>query len=144
MDNKEHLTKEGIRKLVGIKAKLNLGLTEELNKAFPDIVSVDRPLIVNQVVPDSKWLAGFTTGEGCFFVNIIKSKSKLGWQVQLVFTITQHDRDRALMNSLRSFFDCGYIKEKRTSKFQWLDFTVTKFSDINEKIIPFFNTNPPK
>jgi len=27
MDNKEHLTKEGIRKLVGIKAKLNLGLT---------------------------------------------------------------------------------------------------------------------
>jgi len=82
---------------------------------------VDRPLIVNQVIPDSKWLAGFTTGEGCFFfVNIIKSKSKLGWQVQLVFTITQHDRDRALMNSLISFFDCGYIKEKRTSKFQWL------------------------
>lgn len=120
MDNKEHLTEEGIRKLVGIKAKLNLGLTEELGEAFPDITSVDRPLIINQVIQDSRWLAGFTSGEGCFFVNIIKSKSKLGWQVQLVFTITQHDRDRALMNSLISFFDCGYIKEKRTSKFQWL------------------------
>jgi hypothetical protein len=67
-------------------------------------------LIVNKKVPDSNWLAGFTSGEGCFFINIIKSKSKLGAQVQLVFTITQHDRDRALMNSLISFFDCGYIK----------------------------------
>jgi hypothetical protein len=53
MDNKEHLTIEGIRKLVGIKAKLNLGLTEELSKAFPNIVTVDRPLIVNKKVPDS-------------------------------------------------------------------------------------------
>ena len=141
MNNKEHLTIEGIRKLVGIKAKLNLGLTEELSIAFPNITSVDRSFIINQKVPDSNWLTGFTSGEGCFFINIIKSKSKLGVQVQLVFTITQHDRDRALMNSLISFFDCGYIKEKSKSKFKWLVFTVTKFSDINDKIIPFFHTN---
>lgn len=61
MNNKEHLTIEGISKLVGIKAKLNLGITEELSKAFPNIALVDRPLVINQQVPDSNWLSGFTT-----------------------------------------------------------------------------------
>jgi hypothetical protein len=45
------------------------------------------------------------------------------------------------MHSLISFFDCGYIKEKSRSEFKWLDFVVTRFSDINDKIIPFFKTN---
>lgn len=66
MANKEHLTIEGIRKLVGIKAKLNLGLKEELVEAFPNIASVDRPLIINQEIPDPNWISGFTSGEGSF------------------------------------------------------------------------------
>jgi hypothetical protein len=118
MNNKEHLTIEGISKLVGIKAKLNLGITEELSNAFPNIALSDRPLVINQQIPDSNWLSGFTSGEGCFFINIIKSKSKLGVQVQLVFSIAQHIRDRDLMHSLISFFDCGYIKEKSRSEFK--------------------------
>jgi hypothetical protein len=84
------------------------------------------------------WLAGFTSGEGCFFINIIKSKSKLGEQVQLTFQITQHTRDETLMNNLISYFGCGYLKKKNKSKSSWLDFIVTKFSDNDEKIIPFF------
>jgi hypothetical protein len=31
-------------------------------------------------------------------------------QVQLVFSITQHIRDKALMNSLISYLGCGNIK----------------------------------
>jgi hypothetical protein len=36
MLNKEHNTLEGIKKIVNIKASLNTGLTENLNKAFPN------------------------------------------------------------------------------------------------------------
>jgi hypothetical protein len=52
INNKEHLTIEGIWKIVAIKASLNLGLSVELNKAFPNIVPITGPLIKNQVIPD--------------------------------------------------------------------------------------------
>lgn len=59
----------------------------------------------------------------------------------MVFSITQHVRDRALMDNLVTYLGCGYIKEKNKSEFSWLDFVVTKFSDINDKIIPVFQVN---
>lgn len=40
---KEHLTIEGVNKLVSIKASLGNGLSDELKGAFPDIVPVIRP-----------------------------------------------------------------------------------------------------
>jgi len=45
MENKEHLTIEGIRKIVTIKASINLGLSNGLKAAFPNIIPVSRPLI---------------------------------------------------------------------------------------------------
>jgi hypothetical protein len=33
---KEHLTTEGLKKLVGIKVSLNLGLSDKIKKVFPD------------------------------------------------------------------------------------------------------------
>lgn len=47
INNKEHLTMEGIYKIVSIKASINLGLTEVLNLAFPNIVPILRPLSEN-------------------------------------------------------------------------------------------------
>ena len=145
---KEHITIEGINKLIAIKASMNLGLSNVLKAAFPNIIPVHRPSVlvggVSSKIKDSNWLVGFTTGEGCFYINIFKSKAKLGVGVQLVFQITQDNRDQELMNSLISYFDCGYIKIKNKSQFTWLDFIVTKFSCaryIDEKIIPFFSKN---
>jgi hypothetical protein len=63
----------------------------------------------------------------------------LGQSVQLVFQITQHIRDEALMNSLVSYIGCGYVKKHKSSYSTFLDFTVTKFLDNYENIIPFFN-----
>ena len=45
MVNKEHLTPEGLRKIVAIKASMNLGLSEKLKSAFPDVVPVPRPIV---------------------------------------------------------------------------------------------------
>lgn len=144
--NKEHLTLEGIRQIISIKDSLNLGLSENLKEVFPNITTFKSEdvelcsdtLMINWDTVEPYWLVGFTSGEGCFFINMIKSKSKLNEQVQLVFQITQHTRDEILMKNLISYFGCGYIKVKTSSKFSWLDFVVTKFSDIDEKIIPFF------
>jgi hypothetical protein len=50
---KEHLTMEGLRKIVAIKASMNLGLSYELKAFLPGIISISRPLVNNSVVPDS-------------------------------------------------------------------------------------------
>jgi len=49
ISRKEHLTPEGIRKLVAIKAPINRGLSDKLKAAFPNVVPVQRPLVEGQV-----------------------------------------------------------------------------------------------
>jgi hypothetical protein len=48
MKNKKHLTIEGLKKIVTIKASINLGLSDELKGAFPGIVPIQRPLVKNK------------------------------------------------------------------------------------------------
>jgi len=50
MKQKEHLTEEGLRKLVAIKASMNKGLSDELKLAFPDTHPVPRPVVENQEI----------------------------------------------------------------------------------------------
>nr|ACV41171.1 ribosomal protein 3/homing endonuclease-like fusion protein [Ophiostoma megalobrunneum] len=103
--NKDHLTKEGLNKILAIRASINLGLSDDLKEAFPNIIPVERPLVVNKGILDPNWIIGFTSGEGSFYIRIAKNSTlKTGYQVQLVFQIAQHVRDRALMGSLISFF----------------------------------------
>lgn len=134
MLKKEHLTLEGLKKIVALKASLNLGLLDELKEVFPNIVPVKRA-IVDQKIRDSNWVASFTSAEGCFFVNIIRSPiRRTGFQIKLNFTISQHVRDEQLIRSLVEYFDCGKIYLGKEAV--W--FVVTKYSDISDKIIPFF------
>jgi hypothetical protein len=43
MTNKAHLSLTGLEKIVGLKASLNKGLSEDLKAAFPNIIPVPRP-----------------------------------------------------------------------------------------------------
>jgi hypothetical protein len=52
MNNKEHLTLEGLYQIVAIKAALNRRLSDKLKSAFPDILPVPRPLVVDQRIKD--------------------------------------------------------------------------------------------
>ena len=136
MLRKEHITPKGLLTVLSLRACLNLGLSESLKIAFPDIIPVIRPKVENITIPDGEWLAGFTSGEGCFFVFVGKSLThSLGLQVQLVFQITQHSRDEKLIASLISHLGCGRLVTSSDSKVQ---FRVEKFTDIYEKILPFF------
>lgn len=57
--NKEHLTIEGIQKIVNLRASMNLGSSESLNEAFPNTVPVERPIIEDIALDDPYWFAGF-------------------------------------------------------------------------------------
>ena len=167
--NQEHLTEYGLKKIVSIKASINLGLSEKLklakappsgrgvlvnfNKiifikkkiillklAFPDVVAVAKPNIKDQTIKDSPWIAGFISGEGTFLVSVYKSKTLLGVAVKLVFEVTQHNKDEKLMRSFVIFFKCGRVYPNRDAFY----YRVSKFDDIIEKIIPFFKNYPIK
>jgi hypothetical protein len=75
-----HLTLEGLKKIISIKAVMNnKGLSESLALAFTDIEPTLRPAIKNRKIESLHWLAGFTDAEGCFFIALKKSpESKLG------------------------------------------------------------------
>jgi hypothetical protein len=136
MKKGKHLTLEGLNRIMSIKASLNTGkISNTLSLAFPELEPALTPEIPNRYMQDLNWLAGFTDAEGCFFIALKKSAvSKLGETVWLKFILTQHSRDRDLLESLIQILNCGrYI-----SKSGYGEFVVEKFTDIWSKIIPIF------
>lgn len=135
---KEHLKLQGFKEIVNIRASMNLGFTDALNKAFPEATPVPRPIVKDEKVINPYWLAGFVSGEGCFFINVNRSASNLiGYQVIFFFYLTQHSRDKKLLETIKDYLDCGAVKESSSRQISTLK--VAKFSDILEKIVPFFN-----
>lgn len=137
----EHLTTEGFRKVVALKATMNTGLSDVLAKSFPGILTLPIPKFELEI-KDPRWLAGFINGEGCFYIRIFKTKTtKLGEAIQLKFTITQHSRDTVLMQSLVKYFSCGSVSERQNQPA--VDFVVSRFTHILEIIMPFCHNFPP-
>jgi hypothetical protein len=141
MNSKEHLTPAGFQKCLAIKASINLGLSDELNSGFSaegNVSPISRPLVQLPEKFDPYWVAGFVSGEGCFYVRIRKSETfKLGTRVELVFTVVQHSRDEELLKALIRVFDCGKYALRKNKLAG--DFIVDKFSDIQTKILQFFD-----
>lgn len=116
---------------------------------------MDRPTVEATEIIDPNWLAGFIDGEGCFYVDIFPAAGKTGFGVGLRFTITQHlspcpypvgngngRSDDSLMKKFIQSFGCGIFfgsQNKSVNKFR-----VSKFSDIDNKLIPFFSKYPLK
>ena len=141
-NKKAHLTIDGFKSILSIKASLNLGLNEQTKAAFPIIKPIARPLVINKVVPHPQWMAGFATGDGSFLVQITPSpKYKLKYKVSLVFQLTEHMRDTELLKTYIQYFGCGNIRVRSTQNA--VDYRCNSFEDINSKIIPFFCVNQP-
>ena len=144
MERGEHLTAPegaGLEKIVAIKSSMNRGLSSNLKVSFPEIVPVFRSSRWSSNIEDPYWLAGFVAGEGCFSVDIFKSKKySVGFQVRLRFIITQHIRDEELLRSLVTYLRCGNYNSQ--ASLTWGNFNCSNFSDIINKIIPFFTKYP--
>lgn len=95
------------------------------------------------MVKDNSKLAWFITGltdaEGCFNINIYKTK--MGKKTaKLRFLIAVKDNDIELLNLVKDYFNCGVISKSRTNNM--IHFTVSKISNINDIIIPHFQSYP--
>ena len=138
--NKQHLTKEGLLKIVSIRASINTGLSEDLKKVF-NVVPVPRLTFPFVKIPSYSWLSGFVCGDGSFVVSISKSDStKSGFIIRLFFSICQDKRDSELMKNLVEYLSCGSWIEKSSKSYG--EIVVSKFSDIWTKIIPIFEKYP--
>nr|AYE93362.1 LAGLIDADG homing endonuclease [Termitomyces sp.] len=142
MKNKDHLSLEGLHQIINIKAAMNLGLSEMLKSEFNENTSIERPLINTEEIPDPNWISGFVTAEGCFDVNIPESTNKIGHRVQLRLRITQHDRDKRLMEHIIKYLGSGKIY--KYPKTPAVNVTIINFSDITNILIPFFEKKKKK
>jgi len=131
---------EGINSIINIKGSMNKGLSDKLKNHFPTSLPVLRPEVSNLSIPDPNWLAGFVDGEGYFYVKSLKNKNYLtGFSVSLAFSISQHARDEELLTTFIDYLGCGRI-EKSSTRPDGVNLVISRFSDIKDKIIPFFQT----
>jgi hypothetical protein len=140
MQSGEHLTIKGFHKIINIRASLNKGLTTSLVKAFPNSIPFPRPPVsIDNAKIHPQWIAGFTSGDGCFKFSIRESKlHKAGSFIVIFFILTQHIRDELLLKSFISFFECGHTY----SYLNYIEFRCQSFKDNYEKILPFFHKYP--
>ena len=139
MERKEHLNKDGLNKIVSIKASLNKGLSDDLMTAFPVNSSAIRLQVMSPKIIDPNWVSGFVNGEGCFY--LVTKKSLKGGSVGFRLLVTQHIRDADLLKSLIDYLGCGkYYTRPRTTMYG--DYLVTSLDDFKNKIIPFFDKYP--
>lgn len=88
------------------------------------------------------WLVGFTDGEGCFAISIIKnSTTKHGYQIFPEFVITQGEKSKTALLEIQNYFGCGklYVNRRRDNHRENLyRYCVRSVTDLTTKIIPFF------
>lgn len=142
MKNGGHLTKVGLQKIINIRSSINKGLNASLIEAFPLTIPLPRPLgqaLVNSTKFNPQWIAGFTSGDGCFRISIRESKfNKAGSSVKTLFILTQHSRDELLLKSLINFFKCGHTYTYLNNT----EFKCQSFKYNYGTIMPFFKKYP--
>ena len=85
------------------------------------------------------WITGFVDGEGCFHVRINQNhKLKLGFQVLPEFRLTQHKRDKKLLESIKEYFNFGVVRKNSQKILEW---RVRGYTDLL-KLVDFFNIYP--
>ncbi len=97
------------------------------------------PNWLNEVPDDlGHWIAGFVDGEGSFNVPIRRERDRrLPWRVGLSFNVSQRGRQTAEL--LRDTFEVGTIRSRSDGV---VYYEVTKPSDLQERVMPFFARFP--
>lgn len=84
------------------------------------------------------WITGFADAESSFVVCLSKSKTtKLGWSINLSFSIEVNSKDTFNLNKIKAFFGIGniYVRGRNNQAI----YTVKSIKDITNVIIPHFN-----
>jgi hypothetical protein len=92
----------------------------------------------------AQWIVGFTDGEGCFIVSVVKqSDMRMSDPWQPEFVVAQHHHDVQVLYALKNYFGCGHVqlpKEGQTIAY-W---RVNKLDHLLTHVIPFFEKHKLK
>lgn len=93
----------------------------------------------------ANWILGFTDGEGCFSVGVIKNlTTKFGTQIFPEFVITQSAKSLSALEEIKKFFNCGkiFVNKRYDNHNEYLyRYCVRSLHELETKIIPFFEKN---
>ena len=96
----------------------------------------------------ANWIVGFTDGEGCFSVAVIKNKTtKFGTQIFPEFVVTQGAKSISALEKIKLFFNCGgiFVNKRYDNHNEHLyRYCVRSLPELEEKVISFFKAYPPR
>lgn len=152
VESKDHLSPEGIKKILEIRINMNGGNSnyrKYSEKEILESLGIDfsefKPLIL--VTPKSdlrdydfyelgNYFAGFTDAEGRLNISFRKRDDYLiGLKVSMCFNLSQ--KDQVILSQFKEHLECGTMR-KRAKDGLYL-YEVNTFNDLQTKIIPFFN-----
>lgn len=146
MYNTKILEISHINKILSYKSCMgkDKGLSSTLSDLFPNVNKLERssitlPFYLKETIITCLWLAGFASAKGMFYIKPVNHKGIL-YRYMFVFSMSQHIRDLDLFCKIKNFMCCGVI-ENRKSRINEAVFCVYKYSDIIDKVIPFFLKN---
>jgi hypothetical protein len=87
------------------------------------------------------FVTGLTEGEGCFCVSLaVRAKMRTGLEVRPSYSLSLNEKDLTLLEELREYFGCGWIRESRSDR-TW-KYEVRSAPDLAEHILPHFEAFP--
>lgn len=94
---------------------------------------------------DPNYVVGLVDGEGCFSITINRNDDRLP-EVRLLFEIEMREDDEPILRKVQETLGCGNIYRLQYERYEkWrphVKYKVSNFSDMTEKIIPFFTKHP--
>lgn len=134
--NKEHLTEEGLNKIVALKTQSPKGVSSKLEINFPNYknyLDIIPKYTANFTNINIHWLAGFINADGSFKVEVLLRKTgTLGKQVRPLIVISQHTNNLIVLNKIKEFLGIGNITIRKTQPLA--DFKITSLKESNNFI----------
>ncbi len=96
-------------------------------------------------VATGSYLAGFTDGEGCFYIGVHPTPNvALGIQVVPEFHVSQNGERISVLQLFQDKLGCGLIKRNAsaTARDQTWVYVVKRHDDLHEAVLPFFTKFP--
>ena len=101
-------------------------------------------LHAKDLVKDPYYITGFSDGEACFHISVLKNKNyKTGYAVLPIFSIQLHIKDHPLLEQIKNYFQVGtlLVKSNKTGNATVI-YSIQSIKDINNYIIPHFDKYP--
>ena len=103
MNDKNHFNSDGINNLKNLKSRMNKvrSFKDKFEFCWKKVIKLE-----------PEWIQGFIDGEGSFQCEILCNKKSSNINVNFSLQIKQNNHDVAVLNTIKLYFDRGYLKPK--------------------------------